>query len=100
MSHVDLRSGNGERLARSSLDLRELRRLFSRLPDELHCLGYVDPYGYTVFNKFQSGTVLDELAALEQTCRPQEVKEFIEPIRQWAQQVRDGTHLYLWFVGD
>jgi hypothetical protein len=61
-------------------------------------IGYIDPYGDTIFNGLQMADLLDDLHRL-QTAKPIESRG-LERLRRLAELCRDGVHLYVWFIGD
>lgn len=61
-------------------------------------LGFVDPYGNTVFNPLQMAVVLPELRRLrERMPNPPPVLGEVEKL---AEECANGVHVYLVFVGD
>lgn len=63
-----------------------------------HLIGYIDPYGDTVFNGRQMTELLGDLDRL-QTAKPVESRG-LERLRRLAELCRDGVDLYVWFIGD
>lgn len=64
------------------------------------CLGYIDPYGYTVFNRLQMDAFLQELQWLDARAVNDEDMALVDALRGFAEMVRDEVHLYLKFIGD
>jgi hypothetical protein len=63
-------------------------------------LHYVDPYGDTVFNVAQMADLLEDVAlALTRTSNSIEQRG-LHRLRAIAERCRDGTHMYVWFIGD
>jgi hypothetical protein len=65
-----------------------------------HCLGYIDWYDVTVFNKMQAARFLEEWENLEPTLRTPEARELFGAIARLARKCREQPHLYLKFYGD
>ena len=62
------------------------------------CLRWVDPYGDTIFNKFQAAALVNELEAL--VAASPDLTSSLAGVARLARDCAEGTHLYLWFVGD
>ncbi|WP_244875753.1 hypothetical protein [Winogradskya consettensis] len=62
------------------------------------CLGGLLPYADTVFNERQVGKLLLEVA--DRSVRDIVGEEAASEIEVLCRQVEEGSHLYLWFVGD
>jgi hypothetical protein len=76
------------------------RFIATRDPSTSKCLGFVDPYGDTVFNRLQIPVLIEELeAAVEQGCSP-ELHQRIASIIALARRALGEVHTYLEFVGD
>ncbi|WP_202512157.1 hypothetical protein [Streptomyces sp. SID3343] len=56
----------------------------------------LDPYGDAVFNQRQIPLLQAELDRLPAACGG----EWVAQARDLCQVVRQGVHLYLWFIGD
>ena len=59
-------------------------------------LRLIDPYGDTVFSRYQMVSVLPELERWA-TERP---SANVDAAVQLARKCRDEVHTYLWFIGD
>ncbi|GAA2531788.1 hypothetical protein [Winogradskya humida] len=62
------------------------------------CLGGLLPYADTAFNERQVGRLLLEVA--DQSVRDMVGEETASEIEVLCRQVEQGSHLYLWFIGD
>jgi hypothetical protein len=63
-------------------------------------LRHVDPYGDTIFNRLQMDEVLADIEdATTGNPNPIEMRGLAR-LKVMADRCRDGTHLYLWFIGD
>jgi hypothetical protein len=63
-------------------------------------LGYIDPYGNTIFNNLQMNQFLIGWAEVSSKAQTPEERELVSAIEAMAQRVRDEVHLYLKFIGD
>jgi hypothetical protein len=61
-------------------------------------LGYIDPYGDTIFNQIQMHDLLADIDRLAPSTAIAE--RGIARLRRLAETCRDGVHLYLCFIGD
>jgi hypothetical protein len=64
------------------------------------CLGVVDPYGDTVFNRLQMPFLLDDLARLDLSSANDAERRGLLRLEALARRCGEGTHLYLRFIGD
>jgi hypothetical protein len=64
------------------------------------CLRFIDPYGYTVFNRPQMETFLSELVGLRVTTGSQELNQLLLQIEEFARFCAKEPHHYLVFDGD
>lgn len=78
--------------------LRNLLRSGSGQPHDL--LGYVDPYGNTIFNRLQMKQFLAEWDHVAERARTAEEKALVAGVKALAQRCEAGVHLYLKFIGD
>ena len=99
---VRLERGNGEPVEGlkeslpKSLKLNKLPFYGSR---EFPLAGCIDPYGDTIFNRLQASNLLLEWADL--TARVEESeRQVMGEVSRLLAACRDGTHLYVRFVGD
>jgi hypothetical protein len=66
---------------------------------EFPLAGCIDPYGDTIFNRLQASNLLLEWADL--TSRVEEPEhQVMQEVRRLLATCRDGTHLYVRFIGD
>jgi hypothetical protein len=75
-------------------------RLLPRDDVSYRCLGVVDPYGETVFNRLQMPFLLDDLARLDAASAKEGERRGLLRLEALARRCREGTHLYLHFIGD
>lgn len=66
---------------------------------ESTCLGAIDPYGDTTFNRLQIPRLLSELREAARPRNPSD-EQWLSELEALAQTVADGYHLYLKFFGD
>lgn len=64
------------------------------------CLNKIDRYGDTTFNYLQTPVVIAELQRLLATVESTEARALLMKTLEYAQQVSEGNHLYLKFIGD
>jgi hypothetical protein len=76
-----------------------IERLHHAAPRTSPCLQWIDPYGDTIFNAAQSGALVAELQAAALTLSGDD-RRSVEGLVELAQRCADGTHLYVWCVGD
>lgn len=60
----------------------------------------IDEYGTTIFNRVQLKEVLPELKRLVEFANSRDEVEMIEEVLDLAEQVKDGVHTFLVFLGD
>ena len=65
-------------------------------PAQLPMLRALTRYGDAVFNQRQMPLSVPELDRLSAACGG----DWVAPVRELCQVVQQGTHLYLWFIGD
>jgi hypothetical protein len=63
------------------------------------CLGYVDEYGVTIFNRMQMPDLIAELERLSGHSNDQR-RGLINQVLGLAQRCRDELHMYVKFRGD
>lgn len=64
-----------------------------------HFVGYIDPYGDTIFNRLQMPQLIEELNIAANRTAPV-VAQHIREVLRLAVKCRDAVHLYLKFCGD
>lgn len=67
---------------------------------EFRCLGFVDRYGDTTFNRLQMDDVQRELNLLRSKSNQSEVQALLDQISALAQRCKSDVHTYLKFYGD
>ncbi|MEU9337948.1 hypothetical protein AB0D49_33105 [Streptomyces sp. NPDC048290] len=82
---------HGEALARalSTLDRRGSGKL-----------GWVDPYGDTLFNEQEAHVARQEAATLEQACTDAQQKAALSDLAELLEACATTPGSYLWFMGD
>jgi hypothetical protein len=63
-------------------------------------LQYIDPWGNTVFNALQMDDFLREWDCAKEMTQSEEQRAQWEKVRRLAIECRDGSHIYLTFIGD
>jgi hypothetical protein len=64
------------------------------------CLGVVDPYGDTVFNRLQMPFLLDDIARLDLASATDLERRGVLRLEAMARRCMEETHIYLRFIGD
>lgn len=78
-----------------------LRPLIPSLDDEqFELLGYIDPYGNTIFNRGQSVTLVDELKRMKSRAKDSEAVQLLDQLIQLADHCAVSEGLYLKFYGE
>jgi hypothetical protein len=75
------------------------RFALSRTARDSRVLRYLDPAGDLMLNRAQATTLLEDLAGIIPRYDGP-AKGILEKTRTMAVQCEQGTHLYLWFLGD
>jgi hypothetical protein len=68
--------------------------------DNFELLGYVDPYGDTIFNWTQAEVLVRDLQRAKAKVTSEEVIQLLDQIIALASRASDEEHLYLKFSGD
>ncbi len=91
---LERRNERGEVLASNAADDGRLYRAITALTGEtpFPMLESIDPYGDTIFNPQQCRTLLAEI---QRAGTPD-----LSALAAEASAVADGTHVYLWVIGD
>ncbi len=63
-------------------------------------LPFIDPYGNTVFNRLQVDELILELNRIQQQAISAREVELLDQIKELAERVKRGIHMYLKFEGD
>ncbi len=63
-------------------------------------LGYIDPYGDTIFNRLQLKPFLEEWDRLYKKARTDEERIAMDRVKKLALKCLESVHTYLKFVGD
>ena len=96
--NVELRTESGHVLSAGGGD-GLIERLADAAPPSSPCLRWIDAYGETIFNAAQSQGLADELEAARLTLSGDD-RRSAEQLLKLAQACADGTHLYVWCIGD
>lgn len=82
-------------------ETRLLNPLIPNLDDDsFELLGYVDPYGDTIFNWIQAAVLVRDLERAKAKVTSEEVVQLLDQIIALASQACEEEHLYLRFSGD
>jgi hypothetical protein len=89
-------------LLRSSHEHGEaLARLLSALDRQVSGkLGWVDPYGDTLFNEQEAQVARQEVAVLTQACTDDQQKAALLDLAGFLEECAATPGSYLWFIGD
>jgi hypothetical protein len=63
-------------------------------------LGFIDPYGNTLFNSAQMQLFIPEWDRLMRNVTDQEDLRFLQKVREMAESCKAKPHTFLRFVGD
>ncbi|MFI9761325.1 hypothetical protein ACIHFB_25720 [Streptomyces sp. NPDC051963] len=63
-------------------------------------LGWVDPYGDTLFNEQEAQVARQEVAALSQRCTDEQQKAALLDLAELLEACAATPGSYLWFMGD
>nr|WP_308430609.1 S1 RNA-binding domain-containing protein [Streptomyces aurantiogriseus] len=63
-------------------------------------LGWIDPYGDTLFNEQEAQAALQEVAALAQQCTDEHQKAALLDLAELLEACAATPGSYLWFIGD
>ena len=98
---VDLRNERGEVLYSVGDEPNLLGRVLPVAPSaSFELLQYVDRWGDCIFNRAQMDSFLRDWSKIEKMANSTSEKVFALAVKRLAIRCREGTHLYLWFVGD
>jgi hypothetical protein len=96
---VLLRTASGKVLGSLTEDSVRLSRVLPPTGDpDFPFLGLLDSYGDTYFSPLQMQAVIPEIRRLKDLSFGD--SDVLEALEELAEQCRDGTHVYLVFVGD
>ena len=98
MINVQVRTESGEIVLRGSCTLDWMETLRHIDEDEFPFLGSLLPYADTMFNSRQAERLRREIA--DRSVRNILGQDSVEEIERLCTQVENGSHLYLWFLGD
>lgn len=98
MISFEVRTESGEIVLRGSCGLDWTASLQSIDEDEFPFLGSLLPYADTMFNSRQTERLRREIAS--QSVREILGRDSVAEIERLCLQVENGSHLYLWFLGD
>jgi hypothetical protein len=91
---------DGERLTAVEDPVNLLGRLIPANSKRFPLIGFIDPYGDTVFNRLQTMRFLEEWQYVVEAAQTEEEKDIVTRVMSLAARVRDEPHLYLKFHGD
>ena len=77
-----------------------LNRLLPLGDSSFPLLGFIDPYGDTIFNGVQMQLFLQEWDRLLKKTVNEDYLHLLRQIRSSAERCESGTHLYVRFIGD
>lgn len=77
-----------------------LERLLPFEDTSFPMLGFIDPYGNTLFSSVQMQLFIPEWDRLTQNVSEDEDQKFMLRVRQLAERCADQPHLFRRFVGD
>jgi hypothetical protein len=99
--NIALEGENGDVLE-SVTDGRNLRRRLLPSDTRQPCplLGFIDPYGDTVFNRLQMDQFLAEWKTVADRATTEEERVLVTGVGALAERCKAGVHLYLKFIGD
>ena len=63
-------------------------------------LGWIDPYGNTIFSGVQMQLFIPEWDRLMQNVTDKDDTEFLSRVRQMAEKCMNEPHIFLRFAGD
>ncbi|WP_330334413.1 hypothetical protein OHS33_34790 [Streptomyces sp. NBC_00536] len=96
MINLAVRGDSGDVAARAKAGVEWTGAFAALDPAEFPMLWALTPYGDAVFNQRQMPLLLAELDRLPADCGG----DWVAQARELCQVVQQGTHLYLWFLGD
>jgi hypothetical protein len=97
---VVLQTIEGKRLDEAAPVGAALNRLLPFGNSSFPLLGFIDPYGNTIFNGTQMQTFLPEWDALVQGVMNEQDLEFLHKVRAMAERCKAEPHIFLRFIGD
>ena len=68
--------------------------------DRFHCLRFIDPYGDTVFNRYQLPELIAEIEIMLKGAEDEKVRGHGATIIELARRALNDVHQYLKFYGD
>lgn len=98
MIDMQVRDENGEVVAHGSAGVTWSEALGELDPKEFPYLSSLLPYADTVFNARQAARLRREVS--EQSIRNTIGNSAAVEVDRLCREVENGSHLYLWFVGD
>jgi len=98
MIGIEVRGESGEIILRGSCRLNWMTTLHHINEEEFPFLGSLLPYADTMFNSRQAERLRREIG--NQSIRDIFGQDSVAEIERLCLQVENGSHLYLWFVGD
>jgi hypothetical protein len=98
MIHLQVRGEGGAIVTRGSCGLNWSEALGQVDPGRFPLLSSLLPYADTMFNSRQAERLRREVS--DQSVRDIVGDDAASEIERLCRQVEDGSHLYLWFLGD
>lgn len=93
MIDVIIQDERGIEVARFA-DVQIVDALRNNAPTDSKCLHFIDPYGDTVFNRYQASILTKEIHTASARLAPSD-RERAEALGSFVRRVVDGIHLYV-----
>ena len=98
---IVLENEQGETIDRVEDPTNILHRLLPTAEDTRYrCIGFIDWYGDTVFNRVQAKVLVVEWQRLAEKASNPDEQALLERIQGLAERIHREPHLYLKFYGD
>ena len=98
--NVQLRTESGEVLVEVYDPRMVLSQAAHREFSNSRLLRYLMPYGDAIFNQAQAGDLMNDIAKLKSDYPETPLSKLLLEIEPFVERLGNGSHLYLWFVGD
>jgi hypothetical protein len=98
--YITIESEFGEKIDGivDELNLLHMKTEVEDSPYEI--IKYIDPYGNTVFNRYQIEPLLSDIEKLSEENKSTEALEFLTNLKDFAMRCLNEVHTYLKFYGD